>query len=150
VPHCTGTGCGIYETRSKLCQRFFCAWHQLPMLGEDWRPDKSGVMMLETKGDDIPQAYREAGPGIEFLMLKDETAITRPGFSEYVGTLVSRRVAVFMGMIGGPKTIVNQYLEPLVAAKDLPGLTRMLLHIFNMHQEARRRGMAGPDRKPAG
>lgn len=146
-PNCTGTGCRIYETRFKLCRLFLCAWRKLPMLGEEWRPDKSGVMMIEVEGDDIPVAYRDAGVGIEFLMLKDETIITRPGFSEYVATLVSRRVAVFMGLIGGPKTVINQFLEPLVAAKDLPGLTAMLLHIFNMHLEARRLGIAGPDRK---
>ena len=29
---------------------------KLPMLGEEWRPDNSGVMMIEVEGDDIPQA----------------------------------------------------------------------------------------------
>jgi hypothetical protein len=146
-PNCTGTGCGIYETRFKLCQLFLCAWRKLPQLGDDWRPDKSGVMLIEVKGEQIPEGYRDAGIGMEFLLLKDDSTITRAGFSEYVGTLVSQRVAVFMGMIGGPSTFINKYLEPLVAAKDLPGLTKMLLHIYGLHMEARKLGLAGPDRK---
>lgn len=52
-----------------------------------------------------------------------------------------------MGMIGGPSTFISKYLEPLVAAKDLQGLTKMLLHIYGLHLEARKLGLAGPDRK---
>ena len=69
-PNCTGTGCGIYETRFKLCRSFLCAWRKLPQLGDDWRPDKSGVMLIEVTGEQIPEGYRDAGIGMEFLLLK--------------------------------------------------------------------------------
>jgi hypothetical protein len=146
--HCTGTGCGAYETRYKLCHLFNCAWRRLPLLGEEWRPSNSGVMLLEVEGDEIPEAYRASGVGMEFLILTDESAILRPGFAEYIATLVSRRVVVCMSLIGRPKTVINEYLEGLVAAKDMAGLRKMLLHIFHLHQEAKRLGIAaerGPD-----
>ena len=147
--HCTGAGCGVYETRYKLCQRFNCAWRRLPQLGADWRPDKSGVMLLEVEVDDVPEAYRPAGMGIEFLILTDESAILKPAFADYITTLVSRRVMIRMFLIGRPKTVINPYLEDLVAAGDKVGLTGMLLHIFHLHQEARRLGI-NPAHGPPG
>jgi hypothetical protein len=144
--HCTGTGCGTYQTRYKLCHLFNCAWRGLPLLGEEWRPDKSGVMMLEVAGDELPEICRASGVGLEFLILTDESAILRPGFAEYIATLVSRRVAVFLGLPGRPKTVINEFLEDHVAAKDMPGLTKMLVHIYKLHLEAKRLGIDAPER----
>jgi hypothetical protein len=146
--HCTGTGCGAYETRYKLCRLFNCAWRGLPQLGEEWRPDKSGVMMLEVVGDELPEICRASGVGLEFLILTDQSAIQRPGFAEYIATLVSRRVAVFLGLPGRPKTVINRFLEDSVAAKDIPGLTRMLIHIYHLHLEAKRLGIDAPEQAP--
>ena len=42
--HCVGNACDIYDTRPKVCRAFHCAWRYLPALGENWRPDKSGVL----------------------------------------------------------------------------------------------------------
>lgn len=144
--HCTGTGCGIYETRYELCRIFHCGWRKQPLLGEEWRPDLSGVLLMELTGEEIPEAYRAAGAGLEFMILTDERAITRPGFADYVATLVSRKVVVYMSLVGRPKTVLNQFLEELVAAGDMPGLTRMLVHLYKLHLEAQRMGIEAPDR----
>lgn len=139
--HCTGTGCGIYETRYKLCQLYLCGWRKLPQLGEEWRPDRSGVLLMEIEGDEIHKDYRQTSAGLEFTILTGETAIRRPGFAEYIATLVRRRVAVYLSLIGRPKTVINPFLEDHVAAGDMPGLTRMLVHLFRLHEEAQRQGI---------
>ncbi len=36
-------GCEIYETRPDVCREYYCGWRKLPMLPDDWRPDKFGV-----------------------------------------------------------------------------------------------------------
>lgn len=43
-PHCTGSGCGIYETRPSVCRSWHCLWRWLGALPDELRPDRSGVM----------------------------------------------------------------------------------------------------------
>ena len=42
--HCTGAGCGVYETRPAVCRTFNCAWKRIPSLPPRTRPDAMGVM----------------------------------------------------------------------------------------------------------
>lgn len=135
--HCVGGGCGIYETRPNLCRGFFCGWRLLPKLGEDWRPDRSGILILSVEKD-LPPQYHGAQIGFNFVVLGGEAAITRPGFAEYLSLLVSRKVAVYLSA-DSPKTLINEYLEPLTA--DIPGTTGMLLHIYGLHLEAKKAGL---------
>jgi hypothetical protein len=36
-----GKGCGIYENRPPVCQRFHCLWMLDPRLGPEWKPEKA-------------------------------------------------------------------------------------------------------------
>jgi hypothetical protein len=134
--HCTGTGCGIYEARYEVCQGFLCGWRMVTQLDEGWRPDRSGILILLVDKADVPEEHRAAGNGVQFVILGGEKAIRRPGFAEYVSTLVSRDVAVYMSA-DSPKTVINKYLRKLVAAKNKAGLIEMLLHIYRQHLELR-------------
>jgi hypothetical protein len=119
-PHCTGTGCGIYQTRPGLCRDYFCGWQQLTQLGDDWRPDRSGGMLMPVKG-----LEGFASPeGMEFLLVGGAAALARPGFAEYVALLVSRRVAVFLS-IGGGKALLNPYVE----GRDIAQVRAVLLQL---------------------
>jgi hypothetical protein len=141
--HCTGTGCGIYETRFHLCRIFHCGWRKQPLLSEDWRPDRSGLLLIELERDELPENYRAAGAGMEFAVLSDERALSRPGVADYVATLVKRKVAVFMSLPGRPKTVINPFLEGLAENGDISGLTKMLVHLYKLHLEARQLGIEG-------
>jgi hypothetical protein len=136
--HCTGGGCGIYETRPELCRNFFCGWRMVPQLGEAWRPDRSGVIILLV--NDPPKNYPGSKNGYNFVVLGGDASVTRPGFADYIATLVSRRVAVYLSA-DSPRTLINEYLEPLVAAHDMAGVTAMLLHIYHLHLEAKKTGL---------
>jgi hypothetical protein len=136
--HCTGGGCGIYQTRPVLCRTFFCGWRLIPQLGPDWRPDRSGVMILLVTSP--PPQFTGAQTGFNFVVLGGDATILKPGFAEYVSQLVSRQVAVYLSA-DSPKTLINEYLAPLVAARDMAGVARMLIHIYHLHLEARQTGL---------
>ncbi|MEJ1970376.1 MAG: hypothetical protein WDN03_17375 [Rhizomicrobium sp.] len=81
-------GCGIYETRFAICRTYFCGWFGLDELDEDWRPDRSGVLIS-------PQ-----GDGIEFLVLGGEAAIRWPAFTALLAKLLASGTPVFVAVPG--------------------------------------------------
>jgi hypothetical protein len=137
--HCTvgdsGGGCGIYETRPKICRAFFCGWRLIPALGPDWRPDKSKVIIMLVEKN-VPPQYDGAMTGFNFVVLGGSQTILRPGFAEYLTLLVSRKVAVYLSA-DSPKTLINEYLAPLAARGDMEGARKMLLHIYGLHLQQR-------------
>jgi hypothetical protein len=134
--HCTGAGCGIYETRYDVCKGYLCGYRQLPKLGDAWRPDRSGVLITILGPEDIPEEHRTSGHGMHFIIVGGEKAILRPGFADYLTTLVSRNVAVYLSA-DSPKTLINKYLQKLVSEKNKPGILQMLLHLYRQHVEFR-------------
>jgi hypothetical protein len=53
-PDCTGTGCGIWETRPSVCRNWHCVWRMLGAMPPETRPDKLGVM-FEVRTPDAPR-----------------------------------------------------------------------------------------------
>ncbi len=48
-PHCTGSNCGIYESRPAPCRTFYCLWRRVATMPDELRPDRIGVMFsIET------------------------------------------------------------------------------------------------------
>ena len=39
-----GAGCGVHEIRPQTCRTWFCVW-RIVELSDDWRPDRSGVIV---------------------------------------------------------------------------------------------------------
>lgn len=135
--HHDGRACTIYQTRYQVCRTFYCGWRLVPELGPAWRPDRSGVVLQPVKTADIPEPYRPRGNAFNFVITGGEEAVMRPALANYVHTLVSRGVAVFLSA-ATPKTLINSYLEPLVARGDRQGLSAMLLHIYRLHLEKKK------------
>lgn len=92
---------------------------------------------LQKKAADVPEHHRKAGDGFNFIVIGGELAVSRPAFADYVRTLVSRGVAVYLSA-ETPKTLINAYLEKLAAMRDMPGMTAMLLHIYRPHLEQKK------------
>ncbi len=136
--HLTESGCGIYGKRPPVCRHFLCGWLLSPELEEDWRPDRSGVLMMQVPQNELPEPYRPAGHGVLMLITGGEAAITRPGFADHVFQLVSRGVGVYLTAVSS-KALVNEDLAPLAATQDLPGATRMLLRLYRLLAASRAR-----------
>jgi hypothetical protein len=130
--------CGIYQTRFKICREFLCGYLLFPELDESWRPDRSGVLVLQVAQASLPKAYQDAGHGIQLLVRGGEAAILRPGFAEYVFQQVQGRVGVYLSAMI-PRAMLNQYLEPFVAAGDVEGARRTLLHVYRLLTASRKR-----------
>jgi hypothetical protein len=68
-PHCKiGQACSIHATRPEECRSFFCMWLADLRLGEEWKPDKSKMVVttadegrtIEIRCDPgFPQAWRD-------------------------------------------------------------------------------------------
>jgi hypothetical protein len=42
--HCTGTGCGVYESRPQVCRSWDCVWRRIDSMPLETRPDHLGVL----------------------------------------------------------------------------------------------------------
>ena len=71
--HCqVPNGCGIHQTRPQICRAWFCGWHHLPSLGDEWRPETSQILILFREGP-APDGKMD---GIEFELIGAHDKIT--------------------------------------------------------------------------
>ena len=131
--HCLpGKGCGIYETRFPICRTYFCGWHTLAMLGEDWRPDRSGIIVSPRK-EGLPPGY--AGDGIEFLVFGGEKALRRKPFVPALAAFIESRVATYLAITGPPGffpagAFLNDVLGDAVARRDHERMRDTLVKMY--------------------
>jgi hypothetical protein len=92
--HCRG-GCTIYDTRPQLCRDYHCGWRQLPILNDDWRPDRSGVFVeIEVIDEQTALSLVLVGNPLKTLR--------QPWFLDFVVTGVRGDVPLHLG-IPGPR-----------------------------------------------
>jgi hypothetical protein len=115
--HCTGAGCAIYEARFPICRTYHCGWWYFGELGEDWRPDRSGVLISSVAPD-----------GVEFLVLGGESAIRRPGFAQFVAHCIAIGTPSFMA-VPGPVGYYSArvFLNDRLKGRDPAGVRDALL-----------------------
>ena len=119
--HLCKTGCSIHATRYPVCHIYHCGWRRLQFLGDDWRPDKSGVL-IDFQLDDLPSHYPKR-PGIR-LTLVDKKKALRPPFYDYAARLIAADVPVVLAVPGPPGhfpagAFLNDALKAAVAARNL-------------------------------
>jgi hypothetical protein len=139
--HLTMSGCGIYAARTSVCQKFLCGWRLFEDLGDDWRPDLSGVMALRWAPAELPAAWRAAPYGVHLLVIGGEAAVMRPAFADTVAQLMARGIPVFLSA-SSPYILLNEHLEthsgPAVLTQRLAEL-HALLHAARFGQSLLRR-----------
>ena len=121
--HCTrlpsgGGGCAIYDNRPPVCRSFYCAWRTVDIFGDDWRPDKSGVLAyVETEG--ISEDF-DLGTGIGLMLVGNPLKTVRQRwFQDFVVTGVMSSVPLFLslpGPVGHQAATVSLNTEEMVAA----------------------------------
>jgi hypothetical protein len=141
--HCTQSGCAIYETRFPICRSYYCGWRNLPDLDEDWRPDKSGVL-ISPQNENIPAKF-SLREGIEFLVIGGEAAIRRKGFAEVLARCVAGGIPTFLAIPGPPdhyaaRALVNDILAAAVEKREIAAVTELLVGGFkaSMRHEFRK------------
>jgi len=118
---CGGGGCAIHATRYPVCRVYHCGWRYLGLLGEDWRPDKSGVL-IDFQFDDLPNHYPKR-PGIRLTLVDKGKALRRPFFDTVAG-LVATDVPIILAVPGPPghfpaRAFLNDALKEAVLKHDL-------------------------------
>lgn len=92
--HCKN-GCAIYDTRPQLCRDYHCGWRQLPILDDDWRPDRSGVF--------VEIDVIDGATALSLVLVDDPLKTVRQGwFVDFVLTGVGGHVPLYLGIPGPP------------------------------------------------
>ena len=131
--HLCAAGCGIYETRPPVCQQFLCGWRLFAELTDDWRPDRSGVLVMRKAPAELPPGWRGADYGVELAITGGAAAAARPGLAEYAAGLLARNIPVFLSA-ASPSTLLNEHVDPDI---PLPDLRRKLVQLHGLLHAAR-------------
>jgi hypothetical protein len=132
--HCVeGTGCAIYAERPKVCAEWYCGWRMFDELDESWRPDRSGILIVE-EADDIPWRFRNR-VGVKFIVDGPDAAVLNKKFLIYLAGLISRDVACFLSVPGPAghafaKTLVNDRLERAALTGDGHTMVEVLSEVL--------------------
>lgn len=86
-------GCCIYETRPSTCSTFQCGWWWLPV-GEEWRPDRSGILVLWQ----YQNAATGAVAGVKFHFIGGLEAVLWHPFLQLVCELGSKGVPLYVSV----------------------------------------------------
>src|SRR3569833_133922 len=135
--HCTAEGCAVYETRWDVCIGYLCGWKWAPFLGEDMRPDKSGLLF------DIEQNPVDDYIGeVTILAFRDGQDFTKGRTPDLIAGLVRRGVSVQLSRPGPPgmlhaKTRINPGFAKAVESgdwKEFFGQLRRVVEALEAHQ----------------
>lgn len=116
-----GGGCSIYETRPATCAGWYCAWRYLPGLGDNWRPDNSGVLMDFTT-DLIPEEY-QGKKAIVLKVIDKEKFFKNNQLTQYVMQIVEREMPIFLAFGLDPgytaaSIFLNNQLQEAARTRD--------------------------------
>lgn len=103
-----GGGCRIYETRPQACRAFFCGWRQIPVMSDELRPDRSGVLVRFTK-DDVPERFN-GKLAITALPLSRASLLIEPHVLDLFAKLHVAGWPIFI-FVAGVKILLNDYIE---------------------------------------
>lgn len=131
--HLTAAGCGIYASRPGVCQQFLCGWRLFEELGDNWRPDLSGVLVMRKAPDELPAAWRSAPYGVHLVVIGGEEAVLRPAFVDYAAQLLAGGVPVFLSA-ASPYILLNEHIA---AESDAAFLKTRLAELYALLHAAR-------------
>lgn len=127
--HLAGGGCGLHPHWPQVCGAWFCGWRRLPRLGDEWRPDRSGIVVV-FDGEGVPADYPER-PALKFILTGPDRVLYTQAFLGYMAGLVDARVPALLAIPGpvgtfGAKAFLNRRLEPAVARRDAGEMIRIV------------------------
>lgn len=131
-------GCGIYDDRPQLCRTYHCLWRSVDAMADEWRPDRSGILMQLDElpaGPDDPFSVVVVLIGPPELMLNDRFAALAGGFIES-GTALH---LTYLAEPGQPalRVHLNPILASAIAARNLVDVRALLLHCYRSLEQAK-------------
>ncbi|MBN8820180.1 MAG: hypothetical protein J0I80_15825 [Sphingomonas sp.] len=98
-PHVARSGCGIYPDRPADCREWSCGWRLSGTLGDEWRPDRSGIL-AEILSDERVEGYH--GPTLRFTLLRSPSDALWGPFMDLVAKALAKRQPVYLCLAGPP------------------------------------------------
>ena len=122
-------GCRIYETRPQGCRDFVCLWRQTPDIADDWRPDRSGMLLVATK-ETVPAGYA-TDYSIKMQFIGRSVDIRSPAVVRGILSFFHARIPLFLtvqGPVGrvAKMLLLNPGMQPLVEAGNPQALVDYL------------------------
>lgn len=133
--HCDpGVGCAIHATRFPVCRSFQCGWRLLPIVPDDLRPDRSGILVVADE-DNIPPGYRDMA-AVKFVITGGRAALERTSFLECLAGLIHGGAPTFLTVPGPPgsffaKAFLNERLKDAVAQRNAAAMIGLLMQIMD-------------------
>ncbi len=106
-------GCKIYCERPSVCQDWYCAWRFMAQLDENWRPDRSGILLRSDDNGIIFQPIREPKD-----VLTNERVIELIGGGVAQGIPLSMSIPTRKGFRSYSMPL-NEHLEAAVQSRNL-------------------------------
>ncbi len=117
-------GCKIYAQRPSVCQDWHCAWRFMAQLGDEWRPDLSGVMLRSDENGIIFQPIREPKEA-----LTTERAIELIGGGVAQGIPMSLSIPTKKGFRSFGLSL-NEHLDEVVKSRHFPSIKAKLIELI--------------------
>lgn len=93
--HRSKCGCDIYENRPAACRTYFCGWRRLAFLDDDWRPDKSGVLI-----ESGSPATVGSGSVVLILVGNPLKTVRQRRFLDFVRRNIDQNVSMYLSLPG--------------------------------------------------
>ena len=117
-------GCKIYANRPSVCQNWHCAWRFMAQLGDDWRPDRSGIMLRSDENGIIFQPIREPKK-----VMTSALAIELIGGGIAQGIPLSMSIPTRKGFLSYGMSL-NEPLEAAVKARSLSAIQDKMIELI--------------------
>jgi hypothetical protein len=102
-------------------------------MGDDWRPDLSGILAVRNAPEELPQAWRGAPYGVHLVVIGGAAAVMRPAFAGYVARLLARGIPVLLSA-ASPHILLNEHIA---ADSDAAFLKMRLGQLYALLHAAR-------------
>lgn len=122
-------GCKIYNDRPSVCQDWHCAWRFMPQLTDDWRPDRSGILLRSDENGIIFQPIREPKKAMTSAL-----AIELIGGGIAQGISLSMSIPTRKGYLSYGMSL-NEPLQKAVESRSFPAIQNKLIDLIKLSKK---------------
>ncbi len=122
-------GCKIYNDRPSVCRDWHCAWRFMPQLDDEWRPDRSGILLRSDENGIIFQPIRDAKK-----VLTSARAIELIGGGVSQGIPMSMSIPTKKGFLSHGMSL-NEPLQKVVESRSLAAIQNKMIDLIKFSKK---------------
>lgn len=133
-------GCKIYNDRPLVCRDWHCAWRFMAQLGDDWRPDRSGILLRSDENGIIFQPIRDAKK-----VLTTARAIELIAGGVAQGIPMSMSIPTRKGFLSHGMSL-NEPLQKVVESRNLSAIQNKMIDLIKFSKKQKTDSIIVTDR----